>query len=91
MRTRSRTRLRFSPATVCSWNARSSSVAEPAFTRARSSLRWKRSATSSREGVRGQIFIVGGVAMTLAYTTRRVTKDIDAAFELKSAIYAAAG
>lgn len=42
------------------------------------------------QGVRGQIFIVGGAAMALAYSTRRVTKDIDAVFEPKSAIYAAA-
>ena len=42
------------------------------------------------EGVRGQIFIVGGAAMALAYSTRRVTKDIDAVFEPKSAIYLAA-
>jgi Nucleotidyltransferase of unknown function (DUF6036) len=42
------------------------------------------------EGVRGQIFIVGGAAMALAYSTRRVTKDIDAVFEPKSAIYVAA-
>jgi uncharacterized nucleotidyltransferase DUF6036 len=42
------------------------------------------------EGVRGQIFIVGGAAMALAYSTRRVTKDIDAVFEPKSAIYTAA-
>ncbi|HEY5044406.1 MAG TPA: hypothetical protein VII53_00955 [Solirubrobacteraceae bacterium] len=38
------------------------------------------------EGVRGQIFIVGVAAMALAYSTRRVTKDIDAVFEPKSAI-----
>lgn len=43
-----------------------------------------------RQGIRGQIFIVGGAAMALAYSTRRVTKDIDAAFEPKSAIYSAA-
>ncbi len=42
------------------------------------------------QGVRGQIFIVGGAAMALAYSTRRVTKDIDAVFEPKSAIYDAA-
>ncbi len=41
-------------------------------------------------GVRGQIFIVGGAAMALAYSTRRVTKDIDAVFEPKSSIYEAA-
>jgi Nucleotidyltransferase of unknown function (DUF6036) len=44
---------------------------------------------SSRD-IRGQIFIVGGAAMALAYSTRRVTKDIDAVFEPKGAIYAAA-
>ena len=44
----------------------------------------------TRESVRGQIFIVGGAAMALAYSTRRVTKDIDAVFEPKSAISAAA-
>lgn len=44
----------------------------------------------TREGVRGQIFIVGGAAMALAYSTRRITKDIDAVFEPKSAIYNAA-
>ena len=42
------------------------------------------------DGVRGEIFIVGGAAMALAYSTRRVTKDIDAVFEPKSCIYAAA-
>jgi hypothetical protein len=45
----------------------------------------------TRQGVRGQIFIVGGAAMALAYSTRRVTKDIDAVFEPTSAIYIAAG
>jgi hypothetical protein len=44
----------------------------------------------TREGVRGEIFIVGGAAMALAYSTRRVTKDIDAVFEPKSSIYEAA-
>jgi hypothetical protein len=44
----------------------------------------------TRAGVRGQIFIVGGAAMALAYSTRRITKDIDAVFEPKSAIYTAA-
>jgi hypothetical protein len=44
----------------------------------------------SGNGVRGQIFIVGGAAMALAYSTRRVTKDIDAVFEPKSSIYKAA-
>lgn len=44
----------------------------------------------AREGVRAQIFIVGGAAMALAYSTRRVTKDIDAVFEPKQTVYAAA-
>lgn len=44
----------------------------------------------TRRGVRGQIFVVGGAAMALAYSTRRVTKDIDAVFEPKSAVYEAA-
>jgi Nucleotidyltransferase of unknown function (DUF6036) len=44
----------------------------------------------TRRGIRGQIFVVGGAAMALAYSTRRVTKDIDAVFEPKSAIYDAA-
>ena len=44
----------------------------------------------SRQGIRGQIFIVGGAAMALAYSTRRVTKDIDAVFEPKRSIYTAA-
>lgn len=44
----------------------------------------------SSQGIRGQIFIVGGAAMALAYSTRRVTRDIDAVFEPKTAIYRAA-
>ncbi|HEY1776083.1 MAG TPA: hypothetical protein VGG41_07985 [Solirubrobacteraceae bacterium] len=42
------------------------------------------------QGIHGQIFIVGGAAMALAYSNRRVTKAIDAAFEPKAAIYEAA-
>jgi len=44
----------------------------------------------TRRDIRGQIFVVGGAAMALAYSTRRVTRDIDAVFEPKSAIYQAA-
>jgi hypothetical protein len=44
----------------------------------------------TRQGVRGQLFIVGGAAMALAYSDRRVTKDIDAVFEPKVIIYQAA-
>ena len=41
----------------------------------------------TKQGVRGQIFIVGGAAMALAYSTRRVTKDVDAVFEPRVVIY----
>ena len=41
-------------------------------------------------GVRGEMFIVGGAAMALAYNTRRATRDIDAVFEPKNSIYQAA-
>jgi hypothetical protein len=44
----------------------------------------------TREGIRGQLFIVGGAAIALAYSTRRVTKHIDAVFEPKLSIYRAA-
>jgi hypothetical protein len=43
-----------------------------------------------REDIHGQVFIVGGAAMALAYSARRVTVDIDAIFEPKAAIYEAA-
>lgn len=39
------------------------------------------------KGMRGDMFIVGGAAMALAYNTRRATKDIDAVFEPKMVIY----
>jgi hypothetical protein len=66
-------------------------VPEPHFTHAKivSALQALGDELTGR-GVRGQIFIVGGAAMALAYSTRRVTKDIDAVFEPKSAIYTAA-
>lgn len=90
-RTRSPTRRRCSPATACSWHARSSIVSERYFTRARIIGALEALGDElTRTGVRGQIFIVGGAAMALAYSTRRVTKDIDAVFEPKSAIYTAA-
>lgn len=44
----------------------------------------------TRQGVRGHVFVVGGAAMALAYSTRRVTKDIDAVFEPKALVYEAA-
>jgi hypothetical protein len=41
-------------------------------------------------GVRGEMFIVGGAAMALAYNTRRATSDIGAVFEPKMVVYEAA-
>jgi len=43
-----------------------------------------------RRELRGEIFVVGGAAMALAYSARRATRDIDAIFEPKAAIYDAA-
>lgn len=42
------------------------------------------------EGIRGELFVVGGAAMALAYNTRRLTADVDGVFEPKSAICDAA-
>jgi hypothetical protein len=42
------------------------------------------------QGVHAQMFIVGGAAMALTYSGRRLTKDIDAVFEPKSLVYDAA-
>jgi Nucleotidyltransferase of unknown function (DUF6036) len=41
-------------------------------------------------GVRGDMFLVGGAAMALAYSTRRATRDLDAVFEPKREVYDAA-
>lgn len=41
-------------------------------------------------GVRGEMFVVGGAAMALAYNTRRSTRDVDAVFEPKQVVYEAA-
>jgi predicted nucleotidyltransferase len=34
-----------------------------------------------RRGVTGDVYVIGGAAMALAYNTERVTRDIDAVFE----------
>lgn len=41
-------------------------------------------------GVQAQMFVVGGAAIALAYSTRRLTADVDGVFEPKSVIYEAA-
>lgn len=41
-------------------------------------------------GVRGELFLVGGAAMALAYDVRRSTRVLDAVFEPKEAVYRAA-
>ncbi len=42
------------------------------------------------DGVRAQMFVVGGAAMAVAFNTRRTTRDIDAVFEPKTKVYDAA-
>lgn len=41
-------------------------------------------------GIQGEMYVVGGAAIALAYDARRSTRDIDAVFEPKLAIYDAA-
>ena len=41
-------------------------------------------------GLRGEMYVVGGAAIALAFDTRRSTRDIGAVFEPKAAIYEAA-
>ena len=40
--------------------------------------------------MQGEMYIVGGAAMALAYDFRRLTRDVDGVFEPKLAIYEAA-
>jgi hypothetical protein len=39
------------------------------------------------QGIHGDLFLVGGAAMALAYSARRATRDLDAVFEPKQVIY----
>ncbi len=41
-------------------------------------------------GIDGEMYVVGGAAIAIAFDARRPTRDIDAVFEPKTAIYAAA-
>jgi hypothetical protein len=41
-------------------------------------------------GVQGEMYVVGGAAIALAYDVRRSTRDIDAVFEPKTSVYEAA-
>lgn len=43
-----------------------------------------------RRGVSGEMYIVGGAAIALAFDERRATRDIDAVFEPKTVVYEAA-
>lgn len=43
-----------------------------------------------RRGVVGEMYVVGGAAIALAFDARRSTRDVDAVFEPKLAIYQAA-
>jgi len=44
----------------------------------------------AERGIQGELFVVGGAAMALAYDARRLTADIDGIFEPKSVIYESA-
>jgi hypothetical protein len=49
--------------------------------RQRSSEPLRRSGAPGRPGVVGDVFVVGGAAMAMAYNAARVTRDVDAAFK----------
>lgn len=42
-------------------------------------------------GIQGDLYVVGGAAMALAYDARRTTRDVDGVFEPKMLVYEAAG
>ena len=44
----------------------------------------------ARQGLRGEMYVVGGAAIALTFDEQRSTRDIDAVFEPKRAIYDAA-
>jgi hypothetical protein len=82
---------RHSPGTACSSHGKRSTVPDKTFSRAKIIAALQALGDElTRRGVRGQVFIVGGAAMALAYSSRRVTKDIHAVFEPKSIVFQAA-
>ncbi|MDQ3607921.1 MAG: DUF6036 family nucleotidyltransferase [Actinomycetota bacterium] len=42
------------------------------------------------QGIAGEMYVVGGAAISLAFDAQRSTRDVDAVFEPKTAVYAAA-
>jgi hypothetical protein len=44
----------------------------------------------SARGIEGELYVVGGAAIALAFDARRATRDVDAVFEPKQEVYAAA-
>lgn len=44
----------------------------------------------SERGVDGEVYVVGGAAIAIAFDARRATRDVDAVFEPKQELYAAA-
>jgi hypothetical protein len=45
----------------------------------------------SRAGIRGDVFIVGGAAMTVAYDARPATRDVDGIWHPAAEVRSAAG
>jgi hypothetical protein len=44
----------------------------------------------AEQGIEAEVYVVGGAAIALAFDARRATRDVDAVFEPKQAVYAAA-
>ncbi len=44
----------------------------------------------SARGIEGELYVVGGAAIAIAFDARRATRDVDAVFETKHEVYAAA-
>lgn len=44
----------------------------------------------SARGIEGELYVVGGAAIAIAFDARRATRDVDAVFEPKREVYAAA-